>query len=171
MYNQRLFRSFFALRNSKAALKHFRKLRRRNPATSGFAKLLTGRGNRLDVILVLINIAPTLFWARTIAQRGILRVNGAVIRDPGYRVPDCVYLNKDDAKINELLKYFKSPLARFDSPKAKYRSASLPKNFEYYSQIKTIWYKGLPKPEHIRTGSRIPSFLFRMFEQDSGSGH
>lgn len=85
MYNQRLHRSLFHIRNSKAAYKRFRKLVRQKPKTTGFEKLLTGSGDRLDVNLMLLNIAPTVFWARNIAQIGLLRVNGREIRDANFR--------------------------------------------------------------------------------------
>jgi hypothetical protein len=42
-------------------LKRFRKLTRRKPVTTGFEKLMVGFGDRLDVNLMLLNIAPTTF--------------------------------------------------------------------------------------------------------------
>lgn len=85
MYSQRLHRSAFHIRNSKVALKRFRKLTRRKPNKTGFEKLMTGFGDRLDVNLMLLNIAPTTYWAREMAPLGLLRVNGTVITDPGFR--------------------------------------------------------------------------------------
>jgi hypothetical protein len=51
----------FSLRNKRTAQRHFQKLSRRKPVDSGFSKALTGLGDRLDVNLVLLNIAPTIF--------------------------------------------------------------------------------------------------------------
>lgn len=64
MYNQRMFRGLFDLRNRSAARRHFRKLHRQRPPRhnrSGFAKTLKGLGDRLDNVLMLLNIAPTIF--------------------------------------------------------------------------------------------------------------
>lgn len=61
MYNQKLSRSAFRVRSATAALKHFRKLTRRKPATSGMEKLMLGSGDRLDVNLILMGLAPTVF--------------------------------------------------------------------------------------------------------------
>lgn len=64
MYNQRMFRGLFDLRNKSAARRHFRKLRRQRPhhsRRSGFAKSLKGLGNRLDNVLMQLHITPTVF--------------------------------------------------------------------------------------------------------------
>jgi hypothetical protein len=61
MYSQRLHRSLFQLRNTKVALKRFRKLSRRKTKNSGFEKSMTGFGDRMDVNLLLLNLAPTVF--------------------------------------------------------------------------------------------------------------
>jgi hypothetical protein len=60
-YNQKLCRSIFHVSTSKAMLKRFRKLSRRKPAATGFEKSMVGFGDRLDVNLLLLNIAPTTF--------------------------------------------------------------------------------------------------------------
>lgn len=86
MYNRRLSNSVFSIRNTKVALKRFRKLTRRKPTASGFENLMVGFGNRLDVTLILLNIAPTVFWAREMAPLGLVRVNGQVIRDAHFRL-------------------------------------------------------------------------------------
>jgi hypothetical protein len=54
-------RSAFQLRNSTAALKRVRKLTKKKPVDSGFQRLMLGYGDRLDVNLMLLNIAPTTF--------------------------------------------------------------------------------------------------------------
>lgn len=61
MYNQRLSRSLFNIRNTKVALKRFRRLSRRKPKSTGLEKAMLGFGDRLDVNLMLLNISPTVF--------------------------------------------------------------------------------------------------------------
>jgi len=62
MYNQRLQRSLFRIRNTKAAVKRFQKLTRRTAQNKvggdAFAK---GSLDRVDVNLLLLNFAPTTF--------------------------------------------------------------------------------------------------------------
>ncbi len=67
-------------RNS--ARRHFRKLRRRS-RTVGFVHDQEGLTNRLDNVLLFLNLAPTIFVARMIAKRRVLRVNGNIV-PPGY---------------------------------------------------------------------------------------
>lgn len=57
----RLARSLFNLRNTRVAQRHFKKLSKKTPTTTGFSQMLTGLGNRLDVNLLLLNILPTVF--------------------------------------------------------------------------------------------------------------
>jgi hypothetical protein len=57
-----MFLGLFDLRNMNAARRHFRKLQRQRPKhKNGFAKSLKGLGDRLDNVLVQLNIAPTIF--------------------------------------------------------------------------------------------------------------
>lgn len=86
IYNNRLFRSLFSLRNDRTAMRHFQKLARRRPKTNGFAHSLRGLADRLDVNLILLNLAPTVFWARLIATLGVFRVNGKVVQQASYRL-------------------------------------------------------------------------------------
>lgn len=61
MYNQRLSRSLFDIRTSKAALKRTRKRARLRTKTTGLEQNMVGFGDRLDVTLILMGIAPTTF--------------------------------------------------------------------------------------------------------------
>lgn len=62
MYNQRLQRSLFKVRNTKVAVKRFQKLARHTAKNkNGAAAFAKGHLNRLDVNLLLLNFAPTTF--------------------------------------------------------------------------------------------------------------
>lgn len=63
MYSRRLIQSLFKLRNRKAALKRANKgsTGKRPGARSGLEKLGVGFLDRLDVNLLLLKLAPTLF--------------------------------------------------------------------------------------------------------------
>ena len=68
MYNQRLFLSLYNFRNVSAARRHFRKLNRRRSVINinlrgrdGFTKSLKGLGDRLDILLMTLKIAPSIF--------------------------------------------------------------------------------------------------------------
>lgn len=61
-YNQRLYYSLFNLPDRNAARRHFRKLNRRTrPAISGFVAATHGLGDRLDVALLHLKVAPSIF--------------------------------------------------------------------------------------------------------------
>lgn len=61
MYNQRLSRSLFHIRSTKAAVKRFQKLNRKKANNSGFEVFAKGHLDRLDVNLILMNFAPSTF--------------------------------------------------------------------------------------------------------------
>lgn len=82
-YNQKLFYSLFNLPNRRAASRHFQKLNKRSvPGTSNFIRAQKGLGTRLDVTLMHLGVAPSIYWARIVAPFGLLRVNGMVLYRP-----------------------------------------------------------------------------------------
>lgn len=83
MYNQRLHYTLFNLPDKGAARRHFKKLNRRSRKV-GFVHSQEGLSNRLDNVLIHLNMAPTIFWARVIAPQGLLRVNGTVVTQADY---------------------------------------------------------------------------------------
>jgi hypothetical protein len=60
VYMHHLFYRLFNLKNRRSAQKHFNK-RAKRTRRIGFAKILAGLGNRLDVVLLLLKVVPTLF--------------------------------------------------------------------------------------------------------------
>lgn len=87
-YNRWLHLKMLDLSNMRAAQKHFRSMRRVQPriGDSGFQRLGAWRLNRFDVITIILQITPTVRWARCIIGQGPLRVNHKVIVDPEYYV-------------------------------------------------------------------------------------
>ena len=96
IYNQRLHYSLFNLPDRSAARRHFRKLNRQTrPAISSFVSATRGLGDRLDVTLLHLKVAPSIFWARVVSPFGLLRVNGIVQKDPAYRIPADAIIHLD----------------------------------------------------------------------------
>jgi ribosomal protein S4 len=170
-YNQKLHRSAFNISTSKAMLKRFRKLTRRKPATTGFEKLMVGFGDRLDVNLMLLNIAPTTFWAREIAPMGLFRVNGKIIRDASFRFTPGDHIELIWEKLQKLRTHFNSSLKRYDKSRHLQNSSLIfPSNFAYNASLRTAQYLRRPRMDDLSESSRINARLFRWSRLDSGLG-
>ena len=61
MYNQRLNRSLFRVRNTKVAVKRFQRLNRKKAKATGFEIFTKGHFDRADVNLILMKFAPSTF--------------------------------------------------------------------------------------------------------------
>lgn len=149
-------------------MRHFQKLTRRRPKVNGFAHSLRGLADRLDVNLMLLDLAPTVFWARLIATLGVLKVNGEVIRQASYRLRTGDRVEWDLVKLERIRANFqpyrtKSPYARF---RVKNSSAGVPANFLFFPQIRVAIYKGLPTMAEIRKNSRLHPVMFKLFKAD-----
>lgn len=166
IYNNRLFRSLFHLRNDRVAARHFKKLSRRRPKTNGFAHSLRGLGDRLDVNLMLLNLAPTVFWARLIATLKVFKVNGVVIDKASYRLKAGDHIEWDRAKLERIWANFEPKPEKYAKFRIRNSSASLPTNFTYFPQTRTAVYKGLPTMEDIRKNSRLHTIMFKVFHAD-----
>jgi hypothetical protein len=96
------------------------------------------------------------------AQLGLLRVNGKVIRDAEYRFRPGDYVEWVWAKIQKLRGYFKSPFKKFD-PDKTLRNTSLyfPGNFAYNPGLRAAYYMRTPRPEDLKESGRINECLFR----------
>jgi ribosomal protein S4 len=171
LYNQRLGRSLFNIRTSKAVLKRFRQRARRNTKASGLEHTLTGFGDRFDVNLMLLGIAPTVFWAREIAPMGLLRVNGRIIREASFRFKPGDYVEWVWDKLQKLKVHFSSLLKKRATSKIlKKSSFSFPGNFEYCSKLRSARYLRLPRPGDLVASGRLNEYLFLHFRLDSGLG-
>lgn len=171
MYNQRLSRSLFDIRTSKAALKRTRKRARLRTKTTGLEQNMVGFGDRLDVTLILMGIAPTTFWARVLAKMGLLRINGKVVRDPTFRFKKGDYVEWVWDKIQRLKSHFK-PLMKKRSPGWLLHNSSfrLPGNFEYNAKLRSAYYTRLPRPGDLPCSARLNEYMFLHFRLDSGLG-
>jgi len=56
------------------------------------ASPLDGLANRLDVTILLLNLAPSIRWARFMARAGVIAVNGKRINQEDYRLTPGDYL-------------------------------------------------------------------------------
>jgi len=54
-----------------------------------------GLTDRLDLTCLQMGFAPSIYWARIVAEFGLLRVNGKTVYDPTYRLgaADVIYPN------------------------------------------------------------------------------
>lgn len=54
-----------------------------------------GLTDRLDVTCLKMGFAPTIYWARIVAEFGLLRVNGTTVYNPSYQLKpaDIIYPN------------------------------------------------------------------------------
>ena len=96
----------FEIRNSRVAQRRLMKISRHRTRDSQFQQFIRGQGNRLDITLILINIASNPFWARAIAPIGLIAVNGKVVYDRAYRLQpgDVIRLNTE--KIENFRAFF-----------------------------------------------------------------
>lgn len=143
-------------------LKRFRKLTRRKPATTGFEKLMVGFGDRLDVNLMILNIAPTTFWAREIAPMGLFKVNGCIVREPNFRFTPGDHIELMWDKLQKLRTHFASSFKRHDKS-SRFQNSSLmfPGNFAYNASLRTAQYLRRPRADDLLESSRINARLFR----------
>ena len=92
MYNQRLSRSLFRIRNTKVAVKRFQRLNRKKTSTTGLEVFTKRHFSRVDVSLILMKFAPSTFWAREMTKSGLISINGQPVVDantmftPGDRI-------------------------------------------------------------------------------------
>lgn len=171
MHNQRLHRSAFQICTPKAALKHFRKRARKKPRTTGFEHSTIGTLDRLDINLVLLGIAPTVFWARRFIKFGLLRINGALIRDAAYRLQSGAFI---EWQWNKIMKFQSHFLAGGLGKNVRKPFTNLlvrgPKNFEFSRLVRAARYLRRPVPGDLQENGRIVSRLFTAFRLDSGLG-
>jgi ribosomal protein S4 len=147
-------------------------LSRRRPRTCGFAKKLLGLGNRLDVNLVLLNIAPTIYWARILLNnRVFFRINNVRRNESDLQLQPNDVIHFDRKAIYHARVPFKGALkkyAQFHLPVLS--SFHFPKNFAYSPEINTAIYKGLPREEDLSDKGRLHPIYFKLFEAQSGLG-
>jgi ribosomal protein S4 len=168
MYNQRLHYTLFNLPNRSAARRHFKKLNRRSRKV-GFVHAQEGLSNRLDNVLIHLNIVPTIFWARVVAPHGLLRVNGVIVKDMNYRFKAGDFIEPVWERICRFRHYFKTPLNRNEESKRpkRFSVTGVPRNFRYYPSLRCYSYLGNPREGDLRRSSRLQPHLFRWFKLDS----
>jgi ribosomal protein S4 len=169
-YNQRLHRSLFNLPNQRSARRHFKKLNRRTrPAISSFVNASQGLTNRLDVTLVLMNIVPSIFWARVVAPLGLLQVNGTIQKNPAFRLVTNDVIRPLWDRIARFQHFFKAPLRYREKQQRRNRKSTTayPRNMEYHSGTRMITYRRAPKSTDLKRSARVRPVMFRWFKLDS----
>jgi hypothetical protein len=172
-YNQKLFYSLFNFRNRRRAHRHFNKLDKRSaPTFSNFIRSHRWLTTRLDVNLVLLGIAPSIYWARVVAPFGLVRVNGKTLYqiDDHFRVGDHIQI--DYERVQRFQHYFQPQLnARdlFQKPN-KHSTGAYPANFKYYSNIQVAFYAHAPEESDVRRSSRFQAGFSRCFKHDTVQG-
>jgi len=170
MYNQRLHYSLFNLPDRSAARRHFRKLNRRTrPSISSFVEATRGLGDRLDVTLLHLRVAPSIFWARVVAPFGLMRVDGVLQTDPAYRIKPGAVIHLEWNRIARFQHFFRSNLKRREAyqRRAQRSTSSYPTNFEYHRGTRTLVYRHAPDESDLRKSTRLQPNLFRWFKLDS----
>jgi ribosomal protein S4 len=166
-YNERLFSNFYHLRSKKSARRHFNKQNRRRleKLETGFAQSLRGLGDRLDVNAVLLNLAPTIFWARILIKAGVIFINGKIVTEPGFRL-----------SAGDVIVYRHNALRRYQHYLSSYTfnkdlsfrrsTAAIPANFATRLNTCAIVFKRLPKESDLRKSHRLNGFMQRVYKQD-----
>lgn len=174
MYNQRLQRSLFRIRNTKAAVKRFQKLTRRTAKYKvGGDAFMKGTLDRVDANLVLLNFAPTTFWARSMTEMGVVQINGEAVTKKNARLSPGDTLTWNPGTLAVLKEYFDAPLKRWENKKERELVGTVltfPSNFKYSTKLGYATYLRHPRASDLRLNGRINQYLFKWFRLDSRLG-
>jgi hypothetical protein len=173
IFTGRLFRSLFRFRSQRSAARHFNSARRRTLRAGTYVSALARLGTRLDVLCLLLKIAPTVFWARRAACYGLFRVNGQVVRDPVYCFRPRDVIQPVWSEIYRFSLYFKS-LAR-TRPRGRIREtvftrARLPTNLYPRLALNMLVYQSLPQASTFSPRSRLHSRYVNWYRLGVASG-
>jgi ribosomal protein S4 len=169
-YNQKLHYSLFNLRDRGAARRHFTRLSYKSrPSISSFVSASSGLTNRLDVTLMQLGVAPSIYWARIVAQFCLMRVNGVLVSDPEYLLQPGDILQPEWDSIARFQHYFKPYLSRREAYQRKNQqsTAFYPLNFEYHKGTRALVFKHAPDESDLRRSNRLQPNYFRWFKLDS----
>jgi len=84
--NFRLNLNMFEFRNSRAAQKRIKSVFRHRTKNSQFQLLARANLNKLNIVLMCLNLAPGPKWAKPLAGMGLVRVNGKIVRNFAQRL-------------------------------------------------------------------------------------
>jgi hypothetical protein len=169
----RLSRSLFDFRNTRTAQRHFKKLSKGTPKTTGFSRMLVGLGNRLDVNLLILGIFPTIFWARRLAVMGFVIVNRALVSKANHRLQPGDLLFFQWERIRYMQAEFTPDIIYYNEHKTintTFQMANPPGNYSYNAGLQLAVYDRLPRPEDISKNSRLCQWLFDAFRLEAGTG-
>jgi len=169
-YNQKLHYSLFNFRDRGAARRHFKKSAgHTRPSISAFVSMCTGLTARLDIICLQLGFAPSIYWARIVAEFGLLRVNGKTVYDPAYRLKsdDVVYPKWDT--VARFQHYFRPYLRTREEYLRRNRASTTlhPTNMEYHRGIRAFIYRHAPEEFDLRKSGRVFAPYLRWFGLDS----
>jgi hypothetical protein len=171
MYIQRMHRSLFKLPDTTAAVKRFQKLSRKRTNARGLSAFTQGFFDRIDVILVQLEIAPTVYWAREMTKMGIIKINGNLNYNPQARLSPGDSFEWDQGAFAKTQAYFVSSLKEDDENKMlSMSSLSFPDNFKCFAKLRRVYYLRHPSHRDLENCSRIDGDTFNAFRLDSAIG-
>ena len=97
------------------------------------------------------------------APFGLLRVNGQIIRDPGYHLQPGDFLSPEEAAIRHFRPFFHShaPGTRDRMEGNRFGRTGLPANIKPIPGVRGFIYLRHPKEEDLPLSSRLIPHLFR----------
>ena len=97
------------------------------------------------------------------AQLGVVRVNGTVVRNPEFRFQPGDYFEFLWAKVQKFSAYFKQSTFRRRFPRLAFKPLThlMPGNIAYYPQLRAGHYLRLPRAQDLRENGRLAARLFR----------
>lgn len=163
LLNTKLYLSLLRLRNKKAARKHFKKRTKHTTKTTGFSETTLGFCDRYDVNLMLIGLAPTIYWARVLAKLGLVKVNGLIITSENFRLKPGDTIQFDLNKITKLMFNITKELKNYNEDNKLI--FKFPDNYAYCNNLETAVFLRLPRPEDIVDSGRVNLMHFELFRE------
>jgi hypothetical protein len=171
MYNQRLSRSLFHIRNTKVAVKRFQRLNRKKTNTTGFEMFTKGHFDRVDVNLILMKFAPSTFWAREMTKSGLMSINGQPVVNVNARFTPGDQISWNHGLLKIYRKYFESHLNKWEQHKQLQNSSrQFPKNMMYQPKLGALTYTRHPTAADLHIRGRTNRVFFNWFRLDSRLG-
>ena len=110
-----------------------------------------------------MGVAPSIYWARTVARFGLLRVNGKILCRADDQLHPGDLIQPEWNRIRRFQHYFQ-PLLRarenFQRPD-RLSTGAYPTSFEYHRGTRAMFYRHAPEEADLRRSSRLQGTLFR----------
>jgi ribosomal protein S4 len=148
------------------------KNRGKRAANSWLAHTFKGIINRLDIIFVLLGVAPTAFFARAILPAGLVFINGKLCQQPDYQLQPGDVIRFKTGLIKRFIHFFHEYLETglplyYDMTQLL---MTLPSNFSYIHKTRSLHFVRHFQPADIKKTSRINRILLTVFGGEMGAG-